>query len=85
MERDELNPSRNSSEISSDTEEELISLLLNSSAIQFGQDEWVWSITADQADPDPLIENLPDPDTGNEWTLTVTYVILVPTITEIAQ
>ena len=85
LERDELNPSRNSSEISSDTEEELISLLLNSSAIQFGQDEWVWSITADQADPDPLIENLPDPDTGNEWTLTVTYVILVPTITEIAQ
>ncbi len=85
LERDELNPSRNSSEISSDTEEELISLLLNSSAMQFGQDEWVWSITADQADPDPLIENLPDPDTGNEWTLTVTYVILVPTITEIAQ
>ena len=48
-------------------------------------DSHSFTVTADQADPDPLIENLPDPDTGNEWTLTITYVILVPTITEIAQ
>ena len=85
LQKEDLNPSRNSSEISSDTEEQLILRLLNSSSLQFGQDEWIWSITADQADPDAFIENLPDPDTGNQWTLTITYIILVPTITEIAQ
>jgi PKD repeat protein len=85
LERGQLNPIRNDSEITSDTEEALLALLLNSSTNGFGQGEWIWSISADQADPDAFMDIGPDPDTGNDWTLTVSFVVMVPTLTEIAQ
>ena len=85
LEREQLNPIRNDSEISSDTEEALLALLLNSSTNGFGQGEWIWSISADKADPDAFMDIGPDPDIGNDWALTVTFVVMVPTLTEIAQ
>lgn len=85
LERDQLNPIRNDSEVASDTEEALLALLLNSSTNGFGQGEWTWSISADKADPDAFMDIGLDPDTGNDWALTVTFVVMVPTLTEIAQ
>ena len=49
-----------------------------------GQGNWTWTIFAQQADPDPLFEGLPDPDPGNDWTLEVVIEIQVPILTEIA-
>jgi len=31
-----------------------------------------------------LFEGTPDPDPGNDWTLTVTVTLLIPKLTEIA-
>ena len=39
---------------------------------------------AQQADPDPVIEGIPDPDPGNDWELTVRIIILQPRLVEIA-
>jgi hypothetical protein len=37
-----------------------------------------------QSNPDSAIEILPDPDPGNDWTLTIKITIQEPVITEIA-
>lgn len=71
--------------MTSDTEAALLDLLLNPSGSGFGAGNWIWSISAEQADPDALFGQGMDPDTGNDWILTVTFVIMVPTLTEIAQ
>jgi hypothetical protein len=44
----------------------------------------VWTVVAQQADPDPLFAGAPDPDPGNDWTLTVMVKIHVPELVEIA-
>ena len=49
-----------------------------------GQGDWTWSVVAQQADPDPLFEGTPDPDPGNDWSLTVIIKIHVPELIEIA-
>jgi len=85
LQRDELNSIKNGSIMTSDTEAVLLDLLLNPSGSGFGAGTWLWSISAEQADPDAPFGQGIDPDTGNDWTLTVTFVIMVPTLTEIAQ
>jgi len=85
LQRDGLNSIKNSSIMTSDTEAALLDLLLNPSGSGFGAGNWLWSISAEQADPDALFGQGMDPDTGNDWILTVTFVIMVPTLTEIAQ
>lgn len=85
LQRDELNSIKNGSIMTSDTEAALLDLLLNPSGSGFGAGTWLWSISAEQADPDAPFGQGIDPDTGNDWTLTVTFVIMVPTLTEIAQ
>ena len=82
--RDSINPSADTTNETADSAEILIVELLNLPGVREGQGEWIWSVTADQADPDSAIEVIPDPDPGNDWELTITFVILVPILTEIA-
>lgn len=81
---DNMNPSGEDGIYDSDSAELLLEQLLMASGTRKGQGTWVWSVTAQQADPDPLFEGAPDPDPGNDWTLTVTITVLVPKLTEIA-
>ena len=71
-------------EYSADSQETLLYQLLNAPNSRLGQGEWTWSIFANDADPDSMIELVPDPDPGNAWDLTATFVIMVPSIVELA-
>ena len=81
---DAMNPAGEDGIYDSDSEEALLQQLLTASGTRSGQGTWVWSVFAKQADPDPLIEGMPDLDEGNDWTLTVTVTVLIPKLTEIA-
>lgn len=81
---DNMNPEGEDGIYDSDSEEELLQQLLDSSGNRSGQGAWIWSVSAQQADPDPLFAGTPDPDPGNDWVLTVTITLLIPKLTEIA-
>ena len=68
--------------VSSDSSESLVQSLLNEAGARFGQGELVWTVTADDCDPDIPIDGV-DPDTGNDWTLTIDYIILIPRVSEV--
>jgi hypothetical protein len=68
--------------ITADSSEGLIESLLNEPGERFGQGTWYWTITADQCDPDLPVDDV-DPDQGNDWTLVVEFIILVPRVSEI--
>ena len=68
----------------SDSAEDLMEFLLSNPSARSGQGDWVWTVVAQQADPDPLFAGAPDPDPGNDWTLTVVVKIHVPQLVEIA-
>jgi PKD repeat protein len=80
----DLNPEGENDVYESDSAEQLIAGLLNEAGARFGQGEWIWTVVARDADPDPLVEGLPDPDAGNDWVLTITIQIMVPVLTEVA-
>ncbi|MDP6870502.1 MAG: PKD domain-containing protein [Candidatus Poseidoniaceae archaeon] len=80
----ELNPVGENEDLDADSEEQLLASLLNQPGARFGQGEWVWTVVAQDADPDSVIPGIPDPDAGNDWTLTITIVVLTPVLTEIA-
>jgi PKD repeat protein len=80
----DLNPEGENDVYESDSAEQLIAGLLNEAGARFGQGEWIWTVVARDADPDPLVEGLPDPDAGNDWILTITIQIMVPVLTEVA-
>ena len=84
LEDEGLNPLGISEIMESDSEQELLELLLNQPGARFGQGEWIWVVIAQQADPDPLVEGIPDPDPGNDWELNVKITILQPRLVEIA-
>ena len=67
----------------SDSADELLRLLLNSRESGKGQGPWVWTVVAQQSDPDAFIGEI-DPDPGNDWTLTVEVVVMRPSLTEVA-
>ena len=48
-----------------DDRDQLRMLLLDETVGRYGQGNWTWQVTADQADPD-LFDEL-DPDEGNDW------------------
>ena len=79
-----LNPPGPDGVFDSDSEEELLSSLLNEPGARFGQGEWIWSIVAQNADPDSFIPGAPDPDSGNDWTLEIVITVLRPVLTEVA-
>ena len=64
-----------------DSPDALMETLLSEPGARFGQGEWLWTLTVDQADPDFLDQA--DPDPGNEWDLEVEFIILVPIILEV--
>ena len=79
-----LNPNAEGGVYDADSEEELMRSLLNEPGARFGQGEWVWTVVAQNADPDSIIPGAPDPDAGNDWTLTIVITVLTPILTEVA-
>ena len=79
-----LNPVGEEGVYDADSEEELLMSLLNEPGARFGQGEWVWTVVAQNADPDSIIPGAPDPDGGNDWTLTIVITVLTPILTEVA-
>ena len=70
--------------VSADSAESLVASLLNEPGARFGQGDWIWTIAAVQCDPDLPIDGI-DPDTGNDWTFTVEFVILIPRVSEVGS
>lgn len=68
--------------IQSDSSETIVNDLLDESGQRFGQGDWIWTISADQCDPDLPVDGI-DPDTGNDWDLQIEFVILIPRVSEI--
>ena len=81
---DKLNPLGAEGIYDSDSIEMVIDMVLNQPGSAFGQSPWMLIIQALQSNPDSAIEILPDPDPGNDWTLTIKITIQEPVITEIA-
>ena len=84
MDRYAINPTGEDGTYTADSAEEVLALLLEKPGFRTAQGEWEWTIFAQQADPDPLIEGFPDPDPGNDWTLQVVIEIQIPVLTEVA-
>ena len=80
----ELNPMGPEGVFDADSEEQLLEGLLNEPGARFGQGEWIWTIYAQNSDPDSIIPGQPDPDGGNDWTLTIIITVLTPVLTEVA-
>lgn len=84
IERTDMNPFPNEpTTYTADSPDALLEQLLLEPGARFGQGEWIWKLTADQADPD-LIDQI-DPDPGNDWELEVEFIILVPVILEVGM
>jgi PKD repeat protein len=81
---DKLNPLGAEGIYDSDSIEMVIDMVLNQPGSAFGQSPWILIIQALQSNPDSAIEILPDPDPGNDWSLTIKITIQEPVITEIA-
>ena len=79
-----LNPSGEEGVFEADSEEQLLRGILNEPGARFGQGEWIWTIVAQSANPDSQFPGQPDPDTGNDWKLTIVITILTPVLTEVA-
>ena len=79
-----LNPIPEGGVYDSDSADQLLESLLNQPGARFGQGEWIWSVVAQNADPDSIVPGAPDPDTGNDWTLTIVINVLTPILTEVA-
>ena len=79
-----LNPIPEGGVYDSDSADQLLESLLNQPGARFGQGEWIWSVVAQNADPDSIVPGAPDPDTGNDWTLTIVIKVLTPILTEVA-
>ncbi len=85
IERDGMNPvPTQSSTYQSDYAEDVLRLILDNAAARFGQGNWTWQVTADQADPDFFVDDI-DLDEGNDWQLEVEFIILVPRISEVFE
>ena len=66
MSLDEMNSPGEEGLFVSDSEEELLNFLLGDRGNRTGQGEWIWSVAAQQSDPDSIFGE-PDPDPGNDW------------------
>ena len=83
MDRDAVNPEGEDGIYSADSEEALMNQLVGQAGARTGQGIWTWTVFAQQADPDPLIDGMLDPDPGNNWDLEVIVVVMNPVLTEI--
>ncbi len=80
----DLNPDGENGIFESDSADQLIAALLNQAGARFGQGEWIWTVVAQDADPDSMVPGLPDPDAGNDWQLTIIITVAVPVLNEVA-
>ena len=80
----ELNPKGLDEIIEADSEAMVLQMILNRPGQDFGQNPWNLFVQALQTNPDPAVEFLPDPDPGNDWSLTIRIIVHEPVITEIA-
>lgn len=80
--QDNFNTIPNAENMTADSLDILMEILLNQTGSRFGQGEWVWIIEAEQCDPDFITDEV-DPDPDNGWDLIVEYTILVPRISEV--
>ncbi len=83
MDRDGINPEGEDGIFTADSEEDLMNLLVGQAGSRTAQGVWTWTVFAQQADPDPLIDGMIDPDPGNEWNLEVIVIVMSPVLTEI--
>jgi PKD repeat protein len=83
MDRNGVNPEGKDGIYSADSAEDLLNQLVGQAGARTGQGVWTWTVFAQQADPDPLIEGMIDPDPGNNWDLEVTVIVMSPVLTEI--
>ena len=81
----DLNPRGKEGIFEADSQEELLRALLNEPGARFGQGEWIWTVVAQDADPDSIIPGTIDPDGGNDWTLEIVIRVLTPVLTEVAE
>ena len=84
IEGEDINPLGENGTIEADSKEQLLEILLSQSGARKGQGNWTLTVIAQQAEPDSLIEGLPDPDPGNDWQLTIKIIVLIPKLVEIA-
>ena len=84
IEDEGINPSSEDGMYEADSSSQLLEILLSQSGARNGQGNWTLTVIAQQAEPDSVIEGLPDPDPGNDWELTIKIVVLVPKLVEIA-
>lgn len=83
MDRDGINPLGEDGIFTADSEEALMNLLVGQAGSRTAQGVWTWTVFAQQADPDPLIDGMIDPDPGNDWDLEVIVIVMSPVLTEI--
>lgn len=83
MDRDGINPQGEDGIFTADSEEALMNLLVGQAGSRTAQGVWTWTVFAQQADPDPLIDGMIDPDPGNDWDLEVIVIVMSPVLTEI--
>lgn len=83
MNEEDMNQAGEDGLYTSDSAQELLTFLLDARDNARGQGTWVWSVVAQQSDPDAFIGEI-DPDPGNDWTLTVEVQIMRPSLTEVA-
>ena len=83
MDREGINPEGEDGIFTADSEEDLMNLLVGQAGSRTAQGVWTWTVFAQQADPDPLIDGMIDPDPGNEWNLEVIVIVMSPVLTEI--
>ncbi|RJU84211.1 MAG: PKD domain-containing protein [Candidatus Poseidoniales archaeon] len=83
MDRDGINPEGKDGIFTADSEEDLMNLLVGQAGSRTAQGVWTWTVFAQQADPDPLIDGMIDPDPGNDWDLEVIVIVMSPVLTEI--
>ena len=82
--QDNFNSIPNIDNMTADSLDILMEILLNQTGSRFGQGDWLWIIEAEQCNPNPnLINDEIDPDSDNAWDLVVEYTILVPRISEV--
>lgn len=84
MDRDGINPEGKDGIFTADSEEDLMNLLVGQAGSRTAQGVWTWTVFAQQADPDPIIDGMIDPDPGNDWDLEVIVIVMSPVLTEIA-